>query len=128
MRKRILLVDDEEGVLRLLEATLGNNADYDLMVAHDGREALDIAGREKPDLVILDMLMPMLDGSAVCQTLKQNPSTSRTKVIMLTALTQHGDRLKALAAGADHFMTKPFSPTTLLTKVDEMLSTHSRSA
>ncbi len=122
MRKRVLIVDDEENVLMLISATLGYNDRYELTLAHDGEEALDIALRERPDLVILDMLMPKLDGLAVCYALKADPSTARGKVIFLTALTQETERQKAMQAGADHFLTKPFSPMALLLEVERLLN------
>ncbi|MDO8751099.1 MAG: response regulator [Dehalococcoidia bacterium] len=122
MRKRVLIADDEENVLKLISATLGYDERYEITLAHDGEEALDIASRERPDLVILDMLMPKLDGPAVCRALKADPSTAHVKVIFLTALTQESERQKALRAGADHFLTKPFSPTTLLLEVERMLN------
>lgn len=122
MRKRVLIVDDEENVLKLISATLGYNKRYEITLAHDGEEALDIASRERPDLVILDMLMPKLDGPAVCHALKADPSTTHVKVIFLTALTQESERQKAIRAGADHFLTKPFSPMALLLEVERLLN------
>ena len=86
-RKRVPVADDEENVLNLLSATLGYNERYEIALAHDGEEALVIASKEKPDLVILDMLMPKMDGVVVCRALKANPSTAHVKVIVLTALT-----------------------------------------
>ncbi len=127
MRKRVLVVDDEENVVKLISATLGYDDRYQVAVARDGQEALSIALHERPDLVILDMLMPKLDGSAVCRELKANLVTAHTKVIMLTALTQQGDRQRALMAGADDFLTKPFSPTALLLKVEQILDSEQES-
>jgi len=121
MTKKVLIVDDEENLISLVLATLGYSERYDVSVAHDGRQALDVALQQRPDLVILDMLMPMLDGCAVCRALKQNPLTAHAKVIMLTAMAQQADRQKALIAGVDDFITKPFSPTALLKKVDQMI-------
>ena len=74
-----------------------------------------------PDLVLLDLMMPKMDGHAVCRALKQAPATRGIKVVMLTALAQETDRRTAMRAGADDYMTKPFSPTALLAKVEEML-------
>ena len=127
MRKRVLVVDDEENVVKLISATLGYDDRYQVAVARDGQEALSIALHERPDLVILDMLMPKLDGSAVCRELKANLATAHTKVIVLTALTQQGDRQKALMAGADEFLTKPFSPTELLLKIEQILDSEQES-
>jgi len=123
----VLVVDDEENVVKLISATLGYDDRYQVAVARDGQEALSIALHERPDLVILDMLMPKLDGAAVCRELKANLATAHTKVIVLTALTQQGDRQRALAAGADDFLTKPFSPTALLLKIEQILDSEPKS-
>ena len=85
MRKKILLVDDEEYMLNLVSATLGADPEYDLFMAYDGRAALELAHREKPDVVILDILMPGMDGHAVCKALKTSPTTAHAKVIVLSA-------------------------------------------
>lgn len=125
MRKKVLVVDDEENLLKLVCATLGYDDSYEIAVARDGEEAIAVAARTRPDLVILDMLMPKLDGPAVCRSLKADVSTAHTKIIILTALAQQSARQMAMASGADDFITKPFSPTVLLRKVEEMLGTHS---
>ena len=100
LKKKILLVDDEENVLTLVSATLGYDQQYDLLFARDGREAMDLAQQERPDLAIVDMMMPEIDGCEVCRVLKADPVTSHTKVLMLTAMAQQADREKALLAGA----------------------------
>ncbi len=127
MRKRVLVVDDEENVVKLISAMLSYDDRYQVAVARDGQEALSMALQERPDLVILDMLMPKLDGAAVCRELKSNLATVHTKVIVLSALTQQGDRQRALMAGADDFLTKPFSPTALLLKVEQILGSEQES-
>ncbi len=119
--KKVLLADDEDGVLALVAATLGNDNRYSLLMARDGEEALALARKELPDLVFLDVMMPKMDGYAVCQALKQSPNTRHIKIIMLTAMAQDANRERARAAGADGYFTKPFSPTTLLEKVSDML-------
>lgn len=121
MPKRVLLADDEERVLELVAATLGGEAQYEVLVARNGREALETARRERPDLVFLDVWMPELDGYAVCRALKSDPATAHTKVVMLTGLADESERRKALEAGADDYFTKPFSPMALLDKVEELL-------
>ena len=123
--KTILVADDEEGVRALIVATLGRENRYHLLLAEDGEEALRIARKEKPDLLLLDIMMPKKDGYGVCQELKKDPTTSNTKVVMLTALAQEADRQKAKKAGADDYFTKPFSPTALLKKVDGLLAQES---
>lgn len=121
MTKKVLLADDEEGILALVSATLGGDREYKILVARDGEEALSIARREKPALLFLDVLMPKMDGFEVCRALKRDPTTSHIKVIMLTAMTQESDKRKAVEAGADDYFTKPFNPMALLQKVDQVL-------
>ena len=121
MKKRVLIIDDEENVLSLVSATLGYDQRFDISLARNGQEALESALHDVPDLVILDMLMPIMDGFQVCQALKNDPRTAHVKVIMLTAMAQEADMGKAIAAGADRYITKPFSPTKLLDAVEEIL-------
>lgn len=120
--KKILIADDEPGVLMLVSATLGEDQRYRVLLAKDGDEALKIARREKPDLLFLDIMMPKRDGYAVCQALKSEVATAGIKVIILTARVQEADHKKAAEVGADDYMTKPFSPTALLRKVEDMLT------
>ena len=121
MKKRVLIIDDEENVLSLVSATLGYSDRFDIALARNGQEALESAMEEAPDLVILDMLMPIMDGFQVCQALKSDPHTAHVKVIMLTAMAQEADMGRAIAAGADRYITKPFSPTKLLDTVEEII-------
>ena len=121
MSKRILLVDDEEPVRSLVAATISSDGRYQLLEARDGREALEVACREKPDLILLDILMPGMDGFEVCRRLKASPQMRDTCIIMLTALAQEAERQQGKEAGADDYFTKPFSPTALLRKVEEVL-------
>ena len=121
MKKRVLIIDDEENVLNLVSATLGYGQRFDITVARNGQEAMEATLNQVPDLVILDMLMPIMDGFQVCQALKNDARTAHVKVIMLTAMAQEADMGKAIAAGADLYITKPFSPTKLLDAVEEIL-------
>ena len=121
MTRIILLADDEEGVLELLAATLENDDRYILHLARDGEEALRVAQREKPDLLLLDILMPKMDGFMVCRALKDDPATAQIKVIVLTALALQISRERAIEEGADDYFTKPFSPSDLLEKVEAIL-------
>ncbi len=121
MRKKVLVVDDEEDIISLLHATLGNDDRCQVLSASDGEEALNIIYQKKPDLIFLDILMPKMDGYEVCQKLKSDPATAHIKIIMLTALAQEFDRRKAVEVGADRYFTKPFSPTALLKTVEEVL-------
>ncbi len=119
--KKILLADDEPAVRRLVTATLADESRYQILEAGDGVEALNIARAERPALLLLDVNMPELDGFEVCRALKADPATRDIVVVMLTALAQPTDRERGIAAGADGFFTKPFSPLALLEKVEEVL-------
>lgn len=118
--KKILIVDDEEYIRELISATLSGSP-YKLLTAQDGEEAIEVARRERPDLILLDIAMPKKDGYQVCKALKEDPETSDITIIMLTALGQKEDMEKGYKAGADNYFVKPFSPTALLKKVEEIL-------
>jgi len=122
MTKKILLVDDEVAILALVSASLAGGDRYSLYLASHGEDAVSVCGRERPDLLVLDIMMPGMDGYEVCRLLRKDPSTADIKVIMLTALAQDFDRQKAMEAGADGYFTKPFSPSALLEKMEELLS------
>jgi two-component system, cell cycle response regulator len=116
MTARILVVDDVPANLRLLEARL--SAEYfDVMTAASGEEALAVCNRAECDLVLLDVMMPDVDGFEVCRRLKKNPSTQHIPVVMVTALDQPSDRVAGLDAGADDFLTKPVSDLVLIARV-----------
>ena len=119
--KIILIADDEEAVRTLVAATLGNGLRYNLILAGDGEETMELVHKSMPELLLLDIMMPKKDGYDVCRELKKDPATKSIKVVMLTALAQESHHQKAMELGADHFMVKPFSPTALLQKVDELL-------
>ncbi len=119
--KKILLVEDDPSIRTLIRITLGNDQ-YEMLEAEDGPTALRIAEREQPQLVLLDVGLPGgMDGFEVCRALKANPATSQIAVVMLTAYGQESDILKGQEAGADSYFVKPFSPLSLLQKVDELL-------
>jgi CheY-like chemotaxis protein len=115
-----MVVDDEEATRRLVLLVLGGHG-FRLMEAASGADALALAARERPDLMLLDIAMPGLDGTAVCAALKSNPQTSGIKVVMLTAMVTQADEDRAVAAGADQYITKPFSPMRLLGQVSALL-------
>ncbi len=119
--RKVLLVDDYEGVLSLVHATLRNDERYQILLARDGEEALDLARLEKPDLIFMDIMMPKTDGYSVCRELKDDPDTSQIKVVLLTALDTEFSRDRGMEAGAVDYITKPFSPIALLEKVDDIL-------
>jgi two-component system chemotaxis response regulator CheY len=120
MSRSVLIVDDDPFIRKLIATTLEDVAGFDLHEAADGREALQVAAEQAPTLVFLDVDMPELNGIDACRALRQQESTSGATIVMLTAA--HGDEVerRAEAAGADLFLTKPFSPLDLLRLVDEL--------
>ncbi|MBV9955944.1 MAG: response regulator, partial [Pseudolabrys sp.] len=116
MTARVLVVDDVPANVKLLEARL--SAEYfDVTTAHNGRDALAICERAECDIVLLDVMMPDMDGFQVCRKLKSNPATHHIPVVMVTALDQPADRVKGLEAGADDFLTKPVTDVALISRV-----------
>ena len=116
----VLIADDEEALRLLVHETLADDT-ITILEAGDGYEALDIARTKRPDVMLLDVAMPGMTGFEVCRTLKSDPTTATITIIMLTAHGQSSDRQRAEAAGADHFIVKPFSPIQLLRLVDRVL-------
>jgi two-component system chemotaxis response regulator CheY len=118
MSRDLLVVDDDPFIRRLITTTLEDVAQFRLLEAQDGGQALALADRHRPQIVLLDIDIPGIDGIEVCQALRANPRTSEATVVMLTA--SHSDEIEAHAeaAGADLFLTKPFSPLELLRLVD----------
>lgn len=116
MPKKILAVDDERHIVRLVEVNL-QRAGYEVVTAYDGREALEKVQSENPDLVVLDVMMPYMDGFEVLKNLKADPKTAEIPVIMLTAKAQDADVFKGWQSGVDCYLTKPFNPMELLTFV-----------
>jgi DNA-binding response OmpR family regulator len=119
-KRCVLLADDDPGLRRLIGTTLGTE-DFDLLHATDGEEALEIAREKHPELVLLDVNMPKLDGFEVCRNLKNEPATAGIKIVMLTARGADVDRARGREAGADDYFIKPFSPVQLLNKVYALL-------
>lgn len=120
-RKRILVVDDEIYIVHILEFSLTMEG-YTVLTASDGEEALRMIEQEDPDLVVLDIMMPKLDGYEVCRRVRQSEQSSNLPVILLSAKGRPVDREAGLAAGADDYIAKPFSPRKLLEKIRELLS------
>ncbi len=119
MTARVLIVDDVLANVKLLEARL--SAEYlEILTANSGPEALDICKRERVDVVLLDVMMPGMDGFEVCRRLKQSPGTMHVPVIMVTALDQPADKVQGLDAGADDFLTKPVDDIALVTRVKNL--------
>src|SRR2546430_2035779 len=117
MSQKILIIEDEEGIIHLLNLYL-KNAGYDVAVARDGADGLALHARERPDLVILDIMLPALDGFEVCRRIR---AWSRTPILMLTARSDEDDRINGLELGADDYLVKPFSPRELVSRVRAIL-------
>ncbi len=116
MPETILVVDDDPDIARFVEVNL-RSAGYDVAVAGDGEEALEKASELRPDLVLLDVMMPRIDGFEVAQRLRKNPQTANTSIIMLTAKALSADKVTGLQSGADDYIIKPFDPIELLARV-----------
>ncbi len=116
MPKKILAVDDERHIVRLVQVNL-QRAGYEVVTAFDGKEALEKIKSENPDLVVLDVMMPYMDGFEVLQTLRKDPATRELPVIMLTAKAQDADVFRGWQSGVDCYLTKPFNPMELISFV-----------
>lgn len=126
MSPEVLIADDDEFIRRLVTTTLEDVAGVRLVEARDGREAVELAVRTRPALILLDVAMPGLDGIEACRRLRAEPATSETPIVMLTAHIGDDDEARAVAAGADRYLTKPFSPLDLLRLVEELPSPERR--
>ena len=120
MRPLVLIVEDETALVELLRYNL-EQSNFRVAVAHDGEEALAIAQDETPDLVLLDWMLPLLSGIEVCRQLRRQTTTANVPIIMLTARGEEGDRVRGLDAGADDYVSKPFSPTELVARIRAVL-------
>ncbi|MDO4629240.1 MAG: response regulator [Planctomycetia bacterium] len=121
---RILIADDNQTNVELLETFL-LSVDCEIEMAYDGAETLEKVKSFQPDLILLDIMMPKLNGFEVCKTLKSNPETSQIMILMVTALNELGDIERAVEAGCDDFLSKPINKVELLKRVKNMLRLHS---
>jgi two-component system alkaline phosphatase synthesis response regulator PhoP/two-component system response regulator VicR len=119
--KKILAVDDERHIVRLIQVNL-ERAGYQVVTAFDGPEALKKVDVEKPDLVVLDVMMPKMDGFEVLKRLQANPETRDIPIIMLTAKAQDADVFRGWSSGVSAYLTKPFNPLELLTFIKRIFS------
>lgn len=117
MNKKILVVDDEPQIVELIESYLTKDG-YQVIIASDGRQALELVRREQPDLILLDLMLPEIDGFDVCRILRKESSTP---IIMLTARGEETDKIVGLELGADDYITKPFSPREVSARVKAVL-------
>lgn len=119
-KKRILLVEDETDLVEMVKLRLEANG-YEVLTAYDGQEALEKARREKPDLIVLDLMLPKIDGYKVCRMLKFDEKYKNIPILMFSARAQDSDKKLGEEVGADAYVTKPFEPEILLGKIKELL-------
>ena len=117
---RILVVDDEIYIVHILDFSLGMEG-YEVLTALDGEQALERLKSDKPDLIVLDIMMPKVDGYEVCRTIKSNPETQHIPVILLSAKGRNVDQKMGFDVGADDYITKPFSPRKLVERINALL-------
>jgi two-component system alkaline phosphatase synthesis response regulator PhoP len=121
MRKKILLVEDNSELLELMRLGL-KDAGFGVVTANNGLDALTKARSSSPDLIVLDLVLPELDGFAVCETLKRNQDTSTIPIIVLTGLNSEFTRYAGLESGADEYVTKPITPSQLVSRIEGQLA------
>ena len=117
---KILVVDDEIYIVHILDFSLGMEG-YEVVTALDGEQALEKLKVEKPDLIVLDIMMPKLDGYEVCKAIKSDPETRQIPVILLSAKGRNVDQKMGFDVGADDYITKPFSPRKLVERINQLL-------
>lgn len=123
--KKILIADDEPDILEIIQYNLQAEG-YQVYTAKNGNEAIDMAKKQQPDLIILDIMMPGRNGIEVCNLLRMQPAFSKTLIIFLTALSDEGTEIKGLETGADDYLTKPVSPKVLVSKVNALFRRYSK--
>lgn len=121
MKKKILIVDDEPNIVMSLEYAF-KKKDFEVFIARDGTEALDIAERERPNIILLDIMMPQMDGYETLKRIRENKELATTKVVFLSAKSKEKDIEKGMKMGADGYMTKPFSIKKVISDVEEMIN------
>ncbi len=119
-KKKVLVVDDEENVRRLVRSMLGNK--YIVLEAKDGEVAIDIAHSQRPDIILMDIMMPNIDGYTACHTIKQDPVTKVIPIVMLTAIGYELNVKLSQKMGAEGYITKPFSSQDLLDTIEQFLT------
>ena len=120
IKKKVLVVDDEPNVRRLLRTILSKN--FEVFEAEEGKQAIDIANAKKPDVILMDMMMPKMDGLTACHMIKNNPATKSIPVIMVTAIGFELNIKLSQQMGATGYVTKPFSPQDLISAIEKVLA------
>ncbi|MEI6337925.1 MAG: response regulator transcription factor [Verrucomicrobiota bacterium] len=120
MADTVLIVEDEADVVDLLRYNL-SKAGFSVLIAKDGLQGLEMARKNRPDIIVLDIMLPGMDGYAVCKALKKDPGTESLPIVMLTAKSELNERVHGLEIGADDYVTKPFSPRELVLRVQALL-------
>jgi DNA-binding response OmpR family regulator len=120
MSKKVLIVDDEPGIIVALQFLMEQNG-YATLVAFSGEEAMEAVARDHPDLILLDIMLPVVDGFEVCQRVRENPAWDNIRIVLVTALGNEANVTKGLDLGADAYVTKPFSNADLVARVKELL-------
>jgi two-component system phosphate regulon response regulator PhoB len=124
-KTKILVIEDDRAIAEVLEYNLCN-AGYDVFCAHDGQDGINQARAKSPDLIVLDLMIPVIDGIETCRILRSESNTRETPIMMLTAKSEEMDQLIGFSAGADDYVVKPFSVRILLERVKSLLRRHSR--
>lgn len=120
MKETVLIVEDEKDIVKMLDYNL-NKEGYRVLSTYDGEDALEIASNKQPDIILLDLMLPGMDGLEVCRELKKEDKTAHIPIIMLTAKSQESDKVVGLELGADDYVTKPFSPRELIARIKAIL-------
>ena len=120
MPKKVLIAEDHEFMIKVLGFNL-NQEGYDVIVAKNGNDAIELIQNESPDLILLDIMMPGKNGYEVCKIIKANEKTASIPILMVSALGQKADAEKGIKAGAEDFITKPFSPKALISKIKSII-------
>ena len=120
MKEKILIVEDEKDIIKMLRYNLEKEG-FKVIDARDGEDAMDSAVRQQPNLILLDLMLPGMDGLEVCKALKKESKTNPIPIIMLTAKSQESDKVVGLELGADDYITKPFSPRELIARIKAVL-------
>jgi DNA-binding response OmpR family regulator len=120
MAKKILIVDDEPSIIVALQFLMEQNG-YETLVAFSGEEAMEVVARHRPDLILLDIMLPVVDGFEVCQRVREKADWKDIRIVLVTALDRESNVAKGLALGADAYVTKPFANADLIAKVKELL-------